>query len=356
MSSMNRTNHESKIPSGWYYCADSREIARGKVVRKELFGQVLALWRSQSGAMHISDATCPHLGSDLGKLGKVQGEHLQCFSHRFEYDGEGNCVKTPRSQPCRTDKVLYSYPVHEISGFVLAWYDAERRAPGWRIPDEVFDSTNKGGFVKSQFVFDCSVETINEDNFDVGHLYNWHELSEVKSTIPTVDGHTISVVHDFTRHSILTQKPLPPPFSVLSSEIKSRYGSTLYGHGLTYSFIEIPAFDFTTQDFIWPTPISATRTLYTTFLRRKLPTGKRSLRQLLVDKLLHPILFPAFVVRLRMEHKHEGRGFWENQRRSEYPIITDAERPMLAPYWEWCRQFDAEHAPPRRHLATVRSA
>jgi len=349
--------HRTKsIPSGWYYCADSTEIKPGQVLRKELFGQTLALWRTESGVMHISDATCPHLGTDLGALGKVRGEHLQCFSHRFEYDGAGNCVKTPRSQPCRTEQVLYSWPVHEVGGFVLAWYDARRREPTWRIPDEIFDATGKGAFVKSQYVFDCSVETINEDNFDVGHLFNWHELSEVKSTLPKVDGHTISVVHDFKRHSILTEKPLPPPLNILSREITSRYGSTLYGHGLTYSFIDLPAFDFSTQDFIWPTPISAERTLYTTFLRRNLAAGPRTVRQRLVETLIHPILFAAFVVRLRLEHRHEGHGYWENQRRVDHPIITDDERPMLAPYWEWCRQFDPDHAPARRlPMATIRA-
>jgi phenylpropionate dioxygenase-like ring-hydroxylating dioxygenase large terminal subunit len=328
------------IPAGWYYCADSSELAPGQVVRKELFGQALALWRTESGVVHITDATCPHMGSDLGKLGKVRGENLQCFSHRHEYDGQGDCVKTPRALPCRTRQVLYSFPVHEIGGFVLAWYHPRRMPPSFRIPDEVFDATAKGAFVKSQYEFDCPVKTINEDNFDVGHLFNWHELKEVKSTLPAVDGPTISVVHDFTRHSILMKRPLPPPLHVLTREIVSRYGSTLYGHGLTYSFIDLPAFDFGVQDFIWATPISATRTLYTTFVRRKLPTGARTLRQRVIDTIVHPILFPMFILRLRAEHRHEGHGFWENQRRLEDPNITEEERRMLGPYWEWCRQFD----------------
>lgn len=338
------TNADAVIPSGWYYCADSREIRAGAVVRKELFGQRLALWRTESGELRITDATCPHLGSDLTKLGKVKGEHLQCFSHRFEYDGAGSCVKTPRALPCRTERVLYSWPVHEVGGFVLAWYHPERREPTWRIPDAIFDSTDKGEFVKSQFEFECSVKTINEDNFDVGHLYNWHELSSVASTLPTVDGHTISVVHDFKRHSILFKKPLPPPFDVITREIVSRYGSTLYGPGLTYSFIDLPAFDFSTQDFIWPTPISATRTLYTTFLRRRLPSGPRTLKQRVIDRLIHPVLFPMFVVRLRREHRHEGHGFWENQQRLANPNITARERTMLEPYWQWCRQFERDGA------------
>src|SRR5262249_40638680 len=153
---------ESSIPSGWYYCADSTEVKRGQVVRKELFAQSLALWRTESGVIHITDATCPHLGSDLGKLGTVRGEHLQCYSHRSEYDGDGNGVRTPRALPCRSRNALYSWPVHEVGGFVLAWYDPRRQAPTWRIPDAVFDGTDKGAFVKSQYVFECDVETINE--------------------------------------------------------------------------------------------------------------------------------------------------------------------------------------------------
>jgi len=71
------------IPSGWYFCAASADVAPGQVLRKELFGEAWALWRSESGALHVSSAVCPHLGSDLGKLGRVRGEHLQCFSHRY---------------------------------------------------------------------------------------------------------------------------------------------------------------------------------------------------------------------------------------------------------------------------------
>jgi phenylpropionate dioxygenase-like ring-hydroxylating dioxygenase large terminal subunit len=331
----------SNIPSGWYYVADTTEVARGAVVRKDLLGTRLALWRTESGALHVTDATCPHMGSDLTKLGKVKGEHLQCFSHRHEYDGAGSCVKTPRALPCKTERVLASWPVHEVAGFVLAWYDAQRRAPTWRIPDAVFDGASTGGFVKSQFFFDCSVETINEDNFDVGHLYNWHELTEVKSTLPVVDGHTISVTHDFKRHSVLFKHKAAARVPILGSEIVSRYGSTLYGPGLTYSHIDLPAFDFSTQDFIWPTPVTATRTMYTTFLRRRLPTGKRTLRQRLVDTIVHPVLFPAFVWRLRGEHRHEGHGFWENQTRLAAPNVTVEEKKMLEPYWTWCKQFES---------------
>jgi len=340
---------DSPIPSSWYYCADSSEIAPGHVIRRKFFGQDLAFWRTESGILHVSHSVCPHRGSDLVQLGSVKGETLQCFSHDYTFNGDGDCVETGQgSLPCQSKDALRQFPVHEIGTFVLVWFDIDGEEPTWKIPDHIFSFDRKGPFVKSQFEFRCAVETINEDNFDVGHLYKWHELSTVDSTIPKVDGHTISVVHDFKRHSILFDHALPGPLRHLPQEISSRYGSTLYGHGLTFSFIDLDAFDFHVQDFIFATPINTTKTLYTTFLRRVLPATKETTRAGLLRRLLHPILFRMFVYRLRREHLYEGHQFWENQHRVENPIITDGEREMLEPYWEWCRQFKGSPPPQTR--------
>lgn len=334
------------IPSGWYFCVESSEVKPGQVLRRELFGQVWALWRSGSGVMNISASVCPHLGSDLGKLGKVRGETLQCFSHRYTYDGAGDCVATGfKELPCRTHRVLRNLPVHEVGGFVLAFFDADRREPTWRIPDAVFADENVTEYVRSDFAFDVPVEILNEDNFDRGHLYNWHRVKDVVSSDPKVDGATISITHDFKRHSILFEKPLPKPFDLLTREVVSQYGSTLYGHGLTDSYIDIFNLDLHLQDMIWCTPISAERTMYTTFLRRKLPTTRRSLRQRVLDQVVHPLVFPMTVWRLRQEHLHEGRGFWEAQSRVDDPILTQGERRLIGPYREWCRQFEGSAAP-----------
>lgn len=236
--------------------------------------------------------------------------------------------------------MLRQLPVHEAGGFVLAWYDAAGRAPDWRIPDELFAPAHAGPFVRSEFTFDVPVQILNEDNFDTGHLYTWHNVADVVSSLPVVDGPTISITHDFTRHSIFFEKPLPKALSWLSQPITSQYGSTLYGHGLTYSYIDIFNLGISLQDFIWCTPISAGRTLYTTFLRRRFPAGRRAPLRRLLDALT----FRFSVRRLRQEHLHEGRGFWENQSRDHVPILTEAERRLLEPYWQWCRQFEPRNA------------
>lgn len=330
------------IPSGWYFAAESNEVKNGQVLRRELFGEKLVLWRSESGKLAISHAVCPHLGSDLGRLGKVAGEELQCFSHGYRYNGDGDCVGTGnKSLPCRHKNVLNQLPVHEVGGFILAWYDARGLAPTWKIPEQAFDDAGTTvNYVRSDFEFEVPVETLNEDNFDVGHLYTWHNVTNVRTTPIEVNGPTISISHYFHRHSILFEKPLPGPLKFLSHPIDSRYSSTLYGHGLTASYIDIFNLGVHLQDMIWVTPLSPTRIKYTTFLRRVLPKGERSALRRMVDMVLQPLIFRFSVYRLRREHLVEGRGFWENQSPVADPILTEQERALIEPYRQWCRQFD----------------
>ncbi|MBA3661056.1 MAG: Rieske 2Fe-2S domain-containing protein [Gammaproteobacteria bacterium] len=323
------------IPKGWYFCAESSEIKSRQIVEKKIFDQQVILWRTESGVLNMSTAVCPHLGSNLAKLGKVRGENLQCFSHDYTYNGEGDCVATGQKVlPTCHKKVLRYFPLQELNGFVIAWYDPELKEPDWSIPIEVFSVMSKN-YVRSTFEFNVSIETINEDNFDVGHLYKWHHVYDVKTTPVEQKGPMISISHAFKRHSILFKKSLPYPFSLLSQEINSRYSSTLHGHGLTNSFIDIFNLQIRLHDLIWCTPITATRTLYTTFVRLLEPSEKLSMWR----RLMRRLIFVGCVWRLRQEHKHEGHGFWEQQTRIDNPILTEAERKLIIPYRTWCGQF-----------------
>lgn len=330
---VNNSMHE-QIPKGWYFCAESSEIRPKQVVAKKLFGEQVILWRTASGVIHMSLATCPHLGSNLGKLGSVHGETLRCFSHDYTYNGKGDCVSTGfKVLPQCHKNVLKSYPVQELNGFILAWYAADHSEPNWHIPAELMLANTN--YARSDFIFKVPIETINEDNFDVGHLYKWHNVYDVRTTPVQKDKHIISISHSFKRHSIIFNKPLKPPFRFLMKEVNSRYSSTLYGHGLTDSYIDIFNLGIHLQDLIWCTPIDKTHTMYTTFVR----LTKESQKYSIFSKIISKIIFRACVWRLRQEHKTEGHQFWENQTKMESPILTDKERELIGPYREWCLQF-----------------
>jgi len=332
----------SSIPSSWYFVVESKEVQSGQVIRKEIFGGVYVIWRSESGVLRMSSAVCPHLGSDLGKLGQVKGESLQCFSHDYTYNTDGDIIATgSREIPCKHKQAIKNIPIHETSGFILAWYDEDGYEPEWKIPDDVFsDEGTSKKYVRSEFVFNIPIHVLNEDNFDVGHIYKWHNVTDIESTPVEVDGPRIAIAHNFKRHSILFEKPLNPPFDFLTRQIVSRYSSNLYGHGLTASYIDIFNLGVHLQDMIWCTPITSNKLQYTTFLRRVLPKGPRSPLQTFADTFIQPLIFWGSVWRLRQEHKHEGHGFWENQTFQEDPILTKKERELIEPYRKWCKQFE----------------
>jgi nitrite reductase/ring-hydroxylating ferredoxin subunit len=329
-----------KIPSGWYFCMESKEIKPGKLVHKKLFNKNLVFWRAQSGKLGVCDDVCPHLGSRLSKLGRVAGENIQCFSHKYTYDQKGNCVATGfKSLPCRRMGALKHYQVEEKGGYVLFWHDHNDQKPTWAIPENLFNQSSDKHFVKSQFIFNVPIEIINEDNFDVGHLYSWHKVKNIVSEPVKVSGPKISIAHNFERHSIVFEKPLPKIISWAFKPIKSRYSSTLYGHGLTFSLIDIFNLNFQLRDVIWCTPIDSKRVLYTTFLSQVCGSEQNIFYKKLKNLILDPLIFRACVWRLRQEHKLEGHGYWENQEKISSPILTAAEKKLIIPYRKWCEQF-----------------
>ena len=82
------------MPTNWTPVALSRDIPSRVVVPVVVEGVELALWRSESGAVHAWRDRCPHRGMRLSH-GFVRGEMLSCIYHGWRYDGSGRCRKIP---------------------------------------------------------------------------------------------------------------------------------------------------------------------------------------------------------------------------------------------------------------------
>jgi phenylpropionate dioxygenase-like ring-hydroxylating dioxygenase large terminal subunit len=101
-------------PNYWYPVSWANQLKPGKVMPVMIWQQAIALYRDTDGQVHALEDACPHKGVVLHK-GKVQGCHLTCPYHGWEFDGSGKCVnipylpegqKLPRAQ-------ARSYPVQE---------------------------------------------------------------------------------------------------------------------------------------------------------------------------------------------------------------------------------------------------
>ncbi|MFN6572199.1 aromatic ring-hydroxylating dioxygenase subunit alpha [Dendronalium sp. ChiSLP03b] len=110
-------NHVREVginPNYWYAVGWASQLQVGEIVSVMIWQQAIAVYRDANGQLHALEDACPHKGVALHK-GKVQGCHLACPYHGWEFNGSGDCVsipylakeqKLPRAQ-------ARSYPIQE---------------------------------------------------------------------------------------------------------------------------------------------------------------------------------------------------------------------------------------------------
>ena len=81
-------------PNHWYAVGWSHELERETVKPIQVWNQKIALYRDANGQVHALEDACPHRGVELHK-GQVQGCHLVCPYHGWEFNSQGKCVNIP---------------------------------------------------------------------------------------------------------------------------------------------------------------------------------------------------------------------------------------------------------------------
>jgi phenylpropionate dioxygenase-like ring-hydroxylating dioxygenase large terminal subunit len=122
----------------WYPMCSSEELT-DKPLRLKGLGLQFVAFRDSSGTAHVLSDTCVHRGGSLSK-GWVEGDHIVCPYHGWQYEGSGRCAKIPSLQkgnPPGRAKVD-SYPVEERYGIILAFLGdlpESERPPVYDIPE-----------------------------------------------------------------------------------------------------------------------------------------------------------------------------------------------------------------------------
>ncbi len=162
------------------------------------WGRDLVIFRGQDGRVGVLDAYCPHLGAHLyvavplivvvcitltrahcvsGIGGKVAGNCIQCPFHGWSFDRDGQCKSIPYSDgDIPANAHTKSFVIDETHRVILMWFDAEGRAPTWRLQDawpQIPDEYNYVG--KAVHHVGCHISEVPENGADVAHLNILHE-------------------------------------------------------------------------------------------------------------------------------------------------------------------------------------
>lgn len=170
-------NDPARVAQGWYWLLESRALRRGRVKPARLMGYDLAVWRGQDGIVRALDAQCPHMGAHLAR-GRVEGNELRCFFHRWRYDQDGRCTDIPCLPPGAGNRVrTRAWRVREAYGLVWLWLgpaDADGEAQFPHVPElglRDYDCALGNRFHKGCH---CNVVMINA--IDEQHFHSVHNI------------------------------------------------------------------------------------------------------------------------------------------------------------------------------------
>lgn len=131
-----QASYPPPFPNGWFALANSDEIQPGTAHQVCALGQTFVVYRGDvSHEIGVLNAYCTHMGANLAQ-GKVVNDEIVCPFHEWQFNAAGKCTKIPYAKSDKYPEVANttSYPVMEYYGFVLVYFDAEKRAPTYEPP------------------------------------------------------------------------------------------------------------------------------------------------------------------------------------------------------------------------------
>jgi nitrite reductase/ring-hydroxylating ferredoxin subunit len=125
------------VPYGvdlWCPVLRASELGPRGVVKTELLGERVVLFRGEDGTARAFDDRCPHRGVALS-LGKVEGQGLRCAYHGWCFGPDGGLCDVPGMGLPPGQTAVRTHPVREAHGLLWMWLGAPAQAEGTPLPD-----------------------------------------------------------------------------------------------------------------------------------------------------------------------------------------------------------------------------
>ena len=305
-----------RYPTGWFQLAWCNELEPGQVRPIQAFGKELVLFRTESGAARLLDAHCPHMGAHLGHGGKVAGESVVCPFHAWKFDGEtGACTEIPYATKVPKKAKAGCWPVQEINGLIMTWFDKGGRDPMWDVPElPEFNSDEWTEPVHRQWRIRTHNQEMAENMVDTAHFRYLHGTINMPGAEVEANGPVLSM-----RANTVMTTP--------GGQVDGRLEATAYGFGFSINrFFGIV--DTALIGAVVPADDDYCDVRFT-FAIKKL--GGRSINRG-VGK--------AFVAEISKQLE-EDKPIWENKVYIDPPLLCDGDGPV-GMFRRWCRQFYPE--------------
>ncbi len=298
------------IPNGWFQVAYSDELEPGAVRPLHYFGKDLVLFRTRSGEASLLDAFCPHLGAHLGHGGLVEGEHIRCPFHAWEFDAQGSCQKVPYARRVPAKARIRAWPLCERNQILWAWHDASGRAPAWDVPEvPEMSQPDWGPPERHRWRIRSTPQEIGENGVDRAHFRYVHGTATVPDSELRLEGHIRHAIQHVTMNT---------PRGQAQGAIR------VEAHGMGCTLTRFTGI-FETVNLLSHTPIDH-ETVETrfTFVQPRAEQPGSGVGAALVAEVVRQM--------------NQDIPIWEHKRYLPKPLLCDGDGP-IAQYRQWASQF-----------------
>jgi nitrite reductase/ring-hydroxylating ferredoxin subunit len=318
------------FPNGWYAIAHSRDVRSKEIITRRFAGKDVLLFRTESGALAVTEPYCPHMGGHLGYGGKVKGESIQCPFHHFCFDAKGTCTATGYGTKPSSRLKLPVYYSDEKNGLILVWYDEKGLPPSWHIPQENWEGWSETLF--AEYDFKSHPQETTENSVDIGHF----------SIVHGYQGVEVLQEMNADEHYLYAKYAMQRVADFIGKKKLIRTEFNVHAYGLGYSFVntEIAEFNMRTRHFVLPTPTDKGK------LKLRIGVSIEKLKEPGKITLLLKLLPRNLATKLVLKGTYKGYchdvsmdfRIWENKIYIDPPILAKGDGPV-AQYRMWAQQF-----------------
>ncbi|MEW6493799.1 MAG: aromatic ring-hydroxylating dioxygenase subunit alpha [Cyanobacteriota bacterium] len=341
-------------PNYWYPVGWVSQLTAGNVMPVKIWQQAIALYRDEKGQIHALEDACPHKGVALHK-GKVQGCHLTCPYHGWEFNSSGECVRIPylpENQKLPRAKAR-SYPVQEK--YNLIWiFPGEPTLAATIEPPKIpeFDHPDSLKITVTARM-NAHFSICNENSMDVFHGYlhenlqGWFDpvLKSLRETESSVCAeYDVSYKGRMAKFLGLTDR---------ADEVTTRRISVKYNY---------PHYETNLQGisslYLMRSPVGPTesRSFAFFFLKVRLPKWLLKRLEPLLQTLLERFVFMRFLNQDIEMVESEQQTYLKNPQRRYVeinPAIIAVERLIIRQYEQFMQQSSQQKNNQRSHSSGV---
>ncbi|WP_170935889.1 aromatic ring-hydroxylating dioxygenase subunit alpha [Pandoraea sp. PE-S2R-1] len=159
----------------WYIAAWAHEVGR-ELLARQILGEPLVFYRTESGMPVALDNRCPHRRYPLSK-GRLVRDSVQCGYHGLTYDCTGKCTAIPSQDSVPPTYAVRAYPVHQAWEWLWVWMGDPALADIALIPDSrtiKVDDPDWLPEVGGRVPLKARYQLLNENLLDLSHLSFLH--------------------------------------------------------------------------------------------------------------------------------------------------------------------------------------